>query len=67
MEDLFNQLDRPVDLYVTYAVIISCAHVGDAISRAMKAPKKEEKRNGERENRQRRRQQRRELTAISIH
>lgn len=23
MEDLFNQLDKPVDLYVTYTVIIS--------------------------------------------
>lgn len=47
MEDLFNQLDRPVDLYVTYAVIIPSAHVGDAISRAMKAQKEKEKRKGE--------------------
>lgn len=66
MEDLFNQLDRPVDLYVTYAVIISSAHVGDAISRVMKAQKEKEKRNGENQQR-RRQQQRRELTAISIH
>lgn len=44
MEDLFNQLDKPVDLYVTYTVIISSVRFwGFHLTRDERGKKKRKK------------------------
>lgn len=49
MEDLFNQLDKPVDLYVTYTVIISSVRFwGFHLTRDERGKKKKKKKDGER-------------------